>query len=169
MRAVIQKVSEAQVLIRATKKVCKINKGLLILIAISKDDLDIDCDYVLRKCLHSRLFSSPSSPSSDDKNNDTHNEEERDRDKQWTRSVVDLNYDCLFVSQFTLMSDLSKGNKPSFSRAMKPLEAEQVYRKFISNAKARYGNCYEGEFGAMMDVSLVNDGPMTIIIDSKNK
>ncbi len=169
MRAVIQRVHSGSVSVRheshdhglppshpsqpPPRSVNKIGKGAVVLVGISALDTEEDADWILRKTMSCRLWP---------------DEEE----KQWTKSVADLNLDVLFVSQFTLLAECSKGKKPSFSRAMKPSDAKEMYATFLSKAREMYkdgGLIVDGEFGAMMDVNIENDGPVTVIIDSKNK
>ena len=133
----------------------KIGKGVVVLVGIANEDKWEDCEWILRKTFNTRLLSN-------------------DEGKQWTTNVLDNNYDVLFVSQFTLLVDASRRKKPSFSRALPPQEAKGMYEKFVEKAKEEYGGkggglIEDGEFGAMMDVSIENDGPVTIIVDSKNK
>ncbi len=90
-------------------------------------------------------------------------------DRQWAKNVVDLNYEILSVSQFTLYSSTSKGSKPDFHTSMKTDEARSMYSKFLVDLKLVYPKVQDGEFGAMMDVELINDGPVTIILDSHSK
>jgi len=173
MRALIQRVHSGSVSVRhpelhnhalppshpsqpLPESITKIGKGAVVFLGISAEDTLTDCDYVLRKTMSLRLWPDP-----DDEEN-----------KQWTKSLLDLNrLDVLFVSQFTLLAECSKGKKPSFSRAMKPQEAKEMYDEFLKKAKEEYkeNGIKEGKFGAMMDVHKENDGPVTVIIDSQNK
>ena len=133
----------------------RIGKGAFVFLGISSEDTLADCDYVLRKTMSLRLW-----PDNDD--------EEK---KQWTKTLLDLNLDVLFVSQFTLLAECTKGKKPSFSRAMTPKEAKEMYDLFVQKARDEYkeNGIKEGQFGAMMDVHIENDGPVTVLIDSQNK
>ena len=99
------------------------------------------------------------------------NNNDAEKNKQWTKSLLDLHLDVLFVSQFTLLAECTKGKKPSFSRAMTPKEAKEMYDEFLKKARELYkeNGIKEGQFGAMMDVHIENDGPVTVLIDSQNK
>jgi D-aminoacyl-tRNA deacylase len=149
MRAVIQRVSEASVTIEG-KMVAQIGHGLLILLGIEESDKQGDIDWLVSKIVKLRIFS--------------------DEVGNMNLSVTDTNGDAIIVSQFTLHASTKKGNRPSFIKAAKADIAIPLYEKFISNFEKELGKPVgTGEFGAMMQVSLVNDGPVTIIIDSKNK
>lgn len=149
MRTVIQRVSEASVTIEG-KKVAKMGHGLLILLGIEETDTQKDIDWLISKIVKLRIFS--------------------DEAGNMNLSVMDTNGEAIIVSQFTLHASTKKGNRPSFIRAAKAEQAIPLYEKFISEFEKQLGKPVEtGEFGAMMDVALVNDGPVTIIIDSKNK
>jgi D-tyrosyl-tRNA(Tyr) deacylase len=149
MRIVIQKVSSASVKVE-NKIVSSIEKGLLILLGIEDMDTDDDIEWLVKKMVHLRIF--------DDKNG------------VMNLSVQDVSGDVIVVSQFTLHASTKKGNRPSYIRASKPEFAIPMYKKFIQKTENMLGKKVgTGIFGAMMDVSLVNDGPVTIIIDSKQK
>jgi D-tyrosyl-tRNA(Tyr) deacylase len=149
MRIVIQKVSEASVTVE-NKTVATIGKGLLVLLGIEDADTDDDIGWLVKKMLQLRIF--------DDENG------------VMNFSVQDVGGDVLIVSQFTLHASTKKGNRPSYIRASKPEFAVPMYEKFISETEKMLGKKVgTGIFGAMMNVSLVNDGPVTIIIDSKQK
>lgn len=149
MRIVIQKVSKASVTIEK-KVVSSIGKGLLVLVGIEDADTDEDIDWLVKKMLQLRIF--------DDENG------------VMNLSVQDVAGDIIIVSQFTLHASTKKGNRPSYIRASKPDFAVPMYEKFIKKTEEILGkNVGTGIFGAMMDVALVNDGPVTIIIDSKQK
>jgi D-tyrosyl-tRNA(Tyr) deacylase len=149
MRVVIQKVSEAKVTVEG-KTVSSIGKGLLVLLGIEDADMEEDIDWMAKKIVQLRIFN--------------------DENGVMNRSVQDAGGDMIVVSQFTLHSSTKKGNRPSYIRASKPDFAVPMYEKFIAKTEEildkKVGT---GIFGAMMDVSLVNDGPVTIIIDSKQK
>lgn len=149
MIVVVQKVSEASVEIE--KKVTgRINKGILILLGIEEADSQEDIDWLVKKIVNLRIFLDP-----EDKMN---------------LSCQDVNGDYLVVSQFTLLASTKKGNRPSYSKSAKPEIAIPLYNDFIYKLGIKSGKKIEtGEFGAMMNVSLVNDGPVTIIMDTKNK
>jgi len=151
MRAVIQRVKKADVKISG-QTVGKINKGLLVLLAIHKDDAEDKIKKMAEKIIKLRIFSDPSASSGQvDKMN---------------LSVKDVSGQVLVVSQFTLYGDSTKGNRPSFIDSARPEKAIPYYEKFISEIKASGLKVSTGKFGAMMDVSLVNDGPVTIIVES---
>jgi D-tyrosyl-tRNA(Tyr) deacylase len=149
MRVVIQKVSEAKVTVEE-KVVSSIKKGLLVLLGIEDADTDEDIDWLTKKTVQLRIFN--------------------DENGVMNRSVQEVDGDIIVVSQFTLHASTKKGNRPSYIRASKPEFAIPVYEKFIAKTEQLLGKKVgTGIFGAMMDVSLVNDGPVTIIIDSKQK
>ena len=149
MRIVIQKVSRASVAVE-NKTVATIGKGLLVLLGIEDADTDDDIDWLVKKMVQLRIF--------DDENG------------VMNLSVQDVDGDVLIVSQFTLHANTKKGNRPSYIRASKPEFAVPMYEKFILKTEENLGKKVgTGIFGAMMEVSLVNDGPVTIIIDSKQK
>ncbi len=149
MRIVIQKVSKASVSVE-NKQVSSIGKGLLVLVGIEDADTDEDIDWLVKKMLNLRIF--------DDENG------------IMNLSVKDVNGDIIIVSQFTLHASTKKGNRPSYIRASKPDFAVPMYKKFIQQTEEILGKKVgTGIFGAMMEVSLINDGPVTIIIDSKQK
>jgi D-tyrosyl-tRNA(Tyr) deacylase len=149
MRIVIQRVSEASVKVDG-KVLSEINQGMLILVGIEDADTDDDINWLTNKIIQLRIF---------DDENGTMN-----------LSVKDVLGDIIIVSQFTLHASTKKGNRPSYIRASKPDFAIPMYNKFINSVEVELGKKVgSGQFGAMMEVSLVNDGPVTIIIDSKQK
>ena len=149
MRVVVQRVSEASVSVNK-KKFSSINKGLLILVGIEEADYEEDINFLVNKIINLRIFD-------DDKG-------------VMNLSLKDIDGDAIVVSQFTLHASTKKGNRPSYIRAAKPNVSIPMYEKFISEIEAALNKKVgTGEFGAMMDVSLINDGPVTIIIDSKQK
>ena len=149
MRVTIQRVSEASVTIGGTIK-SSISEGLLILAGFEEEDGNEDLEWTAAKVVNLRIFT-------DD--NDLMN-----------LSIKDINGDIIIVSQFTLHAMTKKGNRPSFIRAAKPESAIPLYEKFIFLVGKELGkNVHTGEFGADMKVALVNDGPVTINIDSKNR
>ncbi len=149
MRAIIQRVSSASVTIDG-KLHSSIGSGLLILLGIKSGDADDDVTYLAEKCTNLRIF--------------------EDEDEKMNRSLKDIGGSVLVVSQFTLYGDTRKGNRPSFVEAAPPHIAEPLYEKFVSTLQASLGKekVATGIFRAMMDVSLVNNGPVTVIIESKN-
>lgn len=149
MRAVIQRVTKASVKINNIV-FSEIGIGLLVLVGIEEADNDSDVDWLCSKIVQLRIF---------DDNNDIMN-----------LSVTDINGEILSVSQFTLHAKTRKGNRPSYIRAAKPEIAIPMYNSFNSRLSELLGKSIKtGEFGAMMEVELVNDGPVTIIIDTKEK
>jgi D-tyrosyl-tRNA(Tyr) deacylase len=149
MRTVIQKVSKASVTVE-NEVISAIGKGLVILLGIEDSDTDEDIDWLVKKITQLRIFN--------------------DENGVMNRSVKDVEGDVIVVSQFTLHANTKKGNRPSYIRASKPNFAVPMYEKFILKMEAALGKkAGTGKFGAMMDVELVNDGPVTIIIDSKQK
>tara|TARA_B100000530_G_scaffold318849_1_gene250895 strand:+ start:5517 stop:5969 length:453 start_codon:yes stop_codon:yes gene_type:complete len=149
MRALIQRVSSASVQID-NKVFSKIGNGLLVLLGIEDEDSDSDIEWLSSKISQMRIF--------DDKND------------HMNLSVNDINGEVLVVSQFTLHASTKKGNRPSYIRASKPDHAVPMYEAFILQMKDKILNgVSSGQFGACMQVDLVNDGPVTIWIDSKNR
>lgn len=149
MRVVVQRVSEASVKIEKTVK-SAIKEGLLILLGIEDADNDGDIEWLCNKIVNLRIFP--------------------DAGGVMNLSVLDATGEMLVVSQFTLHAWTKKGNRPSYIRAAKPETAIPLYEKFVARLRTLSGlNVATGEFGAMMDVMLVNSGPVTIIIDTKNR
>ena len=147
MRAVIQRVSEASVEIGGDE-IRGINRGLMILLGVGRADNHEDISWLVRKIASMRIF-----------------ENEAGR---MNLSTSDIRGEMLIVSQFTLLASTRKGNRPSLDPAAPPVTATPMYESFISELKSRFdGNIITGEFGATMKVSLVNEGPVTIILDSK--
>lgn len=149
MRIVVQRVSEASVRIE-NKIVGLISNGLMVLVGIETTDVQSDADYLVQKILNLRIFS--------------------DEEGKMNLSIQDVGGELLVVSQFTLHASTKKGNRPSYIRAARPEQAIPLYTYFIEQAqKELTSEIQTGEFGADMKVSLLNDGPVTIIIDSANK
>jgi len=149
MRVVIQRVSEAKVTIEQ-KQVAQINEGLLILLGIETEDTHDDIKWLVSKTANLRIF------------NDTAG--------VMNLSVKDTAGEVIVVSQFTLHASTKKGNRPSYINAARPEKAIPLYENFITTLEQELGNKVQtGSFGADMKVSLVNNGPVTIIIDSKNR
>lgn len=148
MKVVIQRVSKASVTID-NKKVASIGWGLLILLGIVNEDGEEDIQWLTRKISNLRIF--------------------EDADGVMNRSLLDVGGDALVVSQFTLHAATKKGNRPSYIKAAKPDVAIPLYDSFVVNLEGLLGkNIQTGQFGADMKVELLNDGPVTIIIDSQN-
>jgi D-tyrosyl-tRNA(Tyr) deacylase len=149
MRIVIQRVSEASVKIEEKIK-GKIEKGLLVLVGIELADDNTDADWLIQKICGLRIFN--------------------DADGKMNLTIQDVNGQFLVVSQFTLHASTKKGNRPSYIRAARPEHAIPLYEYFIKTLKEISNtNIETGEFGADMKVSLVNDGPVTILMDSKDR
>lgn len=149
MRVVIQRVTSASVTIDGMKK-SEISQGLLILLGIENNDTEEDISWLCKKIVSLRIFN--------------------DENNVMNRSVKDVNGDMLVVSQFTLHASTKKGNRPSYIRAAKPDTAIPIYEKFVQLLETESGKSVQtGEFGADMKVTLLNDGPVTILIDTKNK
>ena len=149
MRAVIQRVSFASVKVEGTL-IGQINSGLLVLLGIESDDNNDDVNWLARKITGMRIFS--------------------DDEGKMNLDLGGVDGELLVVSQFTLHATTKKGTRPSFIKAARPEHAIPLYEKFISECELIMGKKVEtGIFGAMMDVELLNDGPVTIMIDTKNK
>ena len=149
MKAVLQRVSKASVEINSNI-VANINFGLLILIGIEDDDSQEDINWLSQKIINLRIFG--------------------DENEVMNLSVKDIQGDIIIVSQFTLHASTKKGNRPSYIKASKPEIAVPLYEKFVQQMELELGKKIQtGKFGADMKVALVNDGPVTLIIDSKNK
>lgn len=146
MRAVVQRVSRAQVSV-GEEVVGKIDAGLLVLLGVAKDDTSADAEYLAAKVVGLRIF--------------------EDENGKMNRSVVETGGDVLAVSQFTLYGDVRKGKRPSFDEAAPPQVASQLYEHFVQNVREVGVRCETGRFQAMMQVELVNDGPVTILLDSR--
>lgn len=149
MRIVIQRVREASVSI-AGKLKASVGGGMMILVGVEHDDVQEDVEWLVKKVVNLRIFN--------------------DDAGVMNRSILDVGGEILVVSQFTLHASTRKGNRPSYIRAARPETAVPIYRAFIDALNAQLPKpCGEGEFGADMQVALVNDGPVTIIIDSHLK
>ena len=148
MIVVVQRVKSASVLVDG-KIIGKIDQGYLILLGVAKDDTEVDAQFLANKISTFRIFS--------------------DGDKNMNLSIQDVGGSILVVSQFTLCGDWRKGRRPSFSSSAPPEKAEQLYLHFSKLLKNNNIPVKTGQFAAMMDVELVNDGPVTFVMDSKNK
>ncbi|KAJ7633101.1 D-Tyr tRNAtyr deacylase-like domain-containing protein [Roridomyces roridus] len=151
MRAVIQRVSSASVSVDG-QVISQIHRGLMVLVGIGKDDTEADVSTLTSKLLSLRVFS------------DT-----IDSTKMWKTSVKDIDGEILCVSQFTLMAQTTKGSKPDFHQAMPTKDARALYETFLETLRRGYKaeKIQDGQFGAMMNVSLTNEGPVTFTIDSR--
>ena len=149
MRAVIQRVSQSNVKVSG-EVIGEIKGGLMVLVSFVDEDNDTDLDWISKKIVNLRIFN--------------------DDEGKMNRSIQDVDGDILLISQFTLHGSTKKGNRPSFIKAAKPDIANVMYEKFIKILEQSLGKEIQtGEFGGDMKVSLVNDGPTTIIIDSKDR
>jgi D-aminoacyl-tRNA deacylase len=146
MRAVIQRVKQASVTVDGAV-VGRINAGLLVLLGVAEGDDEAGAEYLAEKTLGLRIFT--------------------DDAGKMNRAVADIGGAVLVVSQFTLYGDVRKGKRPSFDQAAKPEEANRLYEHFVRRIRAAGIECETGRFQAMMDVELVNDGPVTILLDSE--
>lgn len=149
MRVVLQRVSSASVTI-AGRVTGRIDRGLMVLVGIEAADTAVDGEWLAQKLTKLRIFA--------------------DESGQMNKSVTDIGGGILLVSQFTLHASTAKGTRPSFNAAARPEHAKPLYEQFIAQLAAALGRPIQtGEFGAMMEVALVNDGPVTLIIDSKTR
>jgi D-tyrosyl-tRNA(Tyr) deacylase len=146
MRAVVQRVSRASVTVEQ-EVVGTIGQGLLVLLGVSSKDTETDARYCVEKILNLRIF--------------------EDAEGKMNLSLIDLAGELLVVSQFTLYGDTRRGRRPSFIDAAPPAEANGLYEYFVAECRQQISNVQTGQFQAMMDVELLNDGPVTILIDSE--
>jgi len=146
MKALIQRVKMAEVQIDG-KIYSKTNKGLLIFLGIENGDTEKDIEYLVRKVPHLRIF--------------------EDSQEKMNLSTLNIKGEILVVSQFTLSADCRRGNRPSFDSAEEPAKAKDIYMRFIEGLRESGLKIETGDFGVYMQVHLINDGPVTIIIDSK--
>ncbi len=148
MRIVIQRVVEASVRVDDEVK-GKINNGLVLLIGVASNDTEEDVNYLVNKVINMRIFD--------------------DGDGKMNESLIDKGYSVLSISQFTLLAKTKKGNRPSFTDAAAPQHALELYNSFNNKIVLNQINLEKGIFGAHMQISLINEGPVTIVIDSKDK
>ncbi|MHB8828074.1 MAG: D-aminoacyl-tRNA deacylase [Syntrophales bacterium] len=146
MRAVVQRVKSAKVTVNDCL-IAEIDKGMLVFLGIEQGDGHTDADYLLEKIINLRVF--------------------EDENGKMNLSLLDMDGELLVVSQFTLLGDSRKGRRPSFTRAERPELARPLYGYFVSQAKRRVRVVAEGEFQAIMTVLIANDGPVTMLLDSK--
>jgi len=146
MRAVLQRVTQAEVMV-AGRSIGRIGRGFVVLLGVAKDDTEKDCEYIAAKTLAMRVFA--------------------DAAGKMNLALADVAGELLVISQFTLLADPESGRRPSFIRAAPPEDARRLYEHFLSLVRKSGVRVETGEFGAMMAVSLVNDGPVTIILDSR--
>ena len=146
MRAVVQRVSRASVIVEG-KITGAIERGLLVLLGVGGDDVEADADYLAAKIVGLRIF--------------------EDDNEKMNLSLQDVGGAVLAVSQFTLFGDVRKGKRPSFDAAARPERAKELYEHFVAQVRSAGIRCETGIFQAMMQVELINDGPVTILLDSK--
>jgi D-tyrosyl-tRNA(Tyr) deacylase len=146
MRVVIQRVISSQVKVN-DQIIGKIGQGLNLLVGIAATDTEVELDWMVRKCLELRLFKS-----------------QTDGEK-WEKSIQEIQGEILVISQFTLYGDCRKGRRPSFSDSASPVQAETLYNQFVEKLKTSGLKIETGQFGAMMQVSIENDGPVTLILE----
>jgi len=145
MRSVIQRVSRAKVTVDG-EITGEIGKGILVLLGVANEDSEKEASYLLDKIVNLRIF--------------------EDADGKMNLSLLDIDGDLLVVSQFTLYGDVRKGRRPSFIKAAPPEKANVLYEFFVAEARKHIAKVETGRFQAMMDVELINDGPVTILLDS---
>jgi D-tyrosyl-tRNA(Tyr) deacylase len=145
LRAVIQRVSRARVSVEG-EITGEIGKGILVLLGVSREDSEKQAAFLVEKTLNLRIF--------------------EDTDGKMNLSLLDIKGELLVVSQFTLYGDARKGRRPSFIDAAAPEQANELYEIFVAEARKQIAKVETGRFQAMMDVELVNDGPVTILLDS---
>lgn len=146
MRAVVQRVKESRVIIH-NEEIARIGFGLLVLLGVAKGDGPSDADYLAEKIVHLRIF--------------------EDDEGKMNRSLLDIDAQLLVVSQFTLLADCRKGRRPSFIDAAEPQSADELYEYFADRVRQKGVYVQTGRFRAMMDVALINSGPVTLILESR--
>jgi len=146
MRAVVQRVKQSSVK-AGNEIVGQIGSGLLVLLGVARGDTASDANYMVNKIINLRIF--------------------EDQDGKMNRSLIDTGGELLAVSQFTLLADCRKGRRPSFVDAAEPQQATDLYEKFVDLVREKGVSVQTGRFQAMMEVALINDGPVTIIIESR--
>ena len=146
MRAVIQRVKESSVSVN-NEIIGKIGSGLMVLLGVAETDRAEAADYLAAKIVNLRIF--------------------EDENHKMNRSLLDIGGEMLVVSQFTLLADCRKGRRPSFVHAAAPNRANELYERFVEQVRQKGVNVATGRFRAMMDVSLINDGPVTLIVESR--
>jgi len=146
MRAVVQRVKESSVTVEGDI-VGKIGAGLLVFLGVSKEDTIGDVDFLADKILNLRIF--------------------EDENKKMNRSILDIGGEMLVVSQFTLLGDCRKGRRPSFTNAAEPDMANELYEQFVEKVSNKGITVGTGRFRALMDVHLINDGPVTLLVESR--
>ncbi len=145
MKIILQRVKQASCTIN-NKVVSSIDNGYLLLVGLTHDDTIEEVKYMAKKVANLRVF--------------------EDKDGKLNKSIIDMNYEILSISQLTLYGDARKGNRPSFTMAMEPKQAKFLYEQLSIELATEHGiNTYNGVFGEMMDIGLINDGPVTIILE----
>jgi len=148
MRALVQRVSRASVTVNG-EVVGKIGRGLVVLVGVANEDTEKDAQYLVQKVVNLRIFP--------------------DSDGKFNLSALDVRGELLLISQFTLMGDARKGRRPSFDAAMPPAQAEKLFEYFVQEASASGLRVETGRFQAHMQVEIINDGPVTLMLDSREK
>jgi len=148
MRAVIQRVRDSKVLVN-DRLVGKTGRGILVFLGVEEDDTQQDADYLLSKAINLRIF--------------------EDQDGRMNLSLKDVNGEVMVISQFTLLGDCRKGRRPSFGDAASPEKAKALYQYFVSKIRGNSIAVSTGEFQARMDVHILNEGPVTLLLDSKKR
>jgi D-tyrosyl-tRNA(Tyr) deacylase len=146
MRSVVQRVDRAEIRV-GEKRISLIEKGILVFLGIQQGDEERDADYLSDKIIHLRIF--------------------EDENGKMNLTLLDIKGQMLIVSQFTLLGDCRKGRRPCFTEAENPERARMLYNYFVNRSKEKVKCCAEGEFQAMMSVELINNGPVTIVLDSR--
>ncbi len=146
MRVIIQRVKSSQVTVN-DEIVGKIERGLNLLVGIADTDTDVEVDWMVRKCLDLRLFP------------------DEDGGDRWQKSIQEIEGELLVISQFTLYGDCRKGRRPSFDRSAAPTLAEVLYNRFVAKLRETNLRVETGQFGTMMQVSIENDGPVTLLLE----
>lgn len=149
MRVIVQRVNHSQVIVDG-EIIGQIGRGLNLLVGISETDSEIEINWMVRKCLELRLFPDPETPTG-----------------KWEKSVQEIGGELLVVSQFTLYGDCRKGRRPSFDQSAPPTVAEKLYEQFVEKLRLSGLNVETGKFGAMMQVLIENDGPVTLILEKE--
>lgn len=148
MRCVVQRVDRAHVSVNE-QTISSIKKGILVFLGIEKEDSLHDADYLLEKVINLRIF--------------------EDTEGKMNLSLLDISGEMIVISQFTLLADCRKGRRPSFIRAEEPTAAKNLYEYFLGKAGEKVNRVRAGEFQAMMKIELINDGPVTMLLDSRRE
>ena len=148
MRIVLQRVKYGKLSVK-DQLISEISRGLLILLGIGEDDADSDIDWLVKKVVNLRIFD--------------------DKEGKLNKSILDIEGEILLVSQFTLFADCRKGRRPSFDKALKPEKAEELFNRFYKTLAAEGIKVEKGIFGAEIEIELINYGPVTISLDSKDR